>query len=378
VAKELKDEENKKKRLLERKQRMDKFKERMSRNRERLQKTRSERDQEIWDIRQEYGSQKQEVEQQVEISKQEITENTDAKSFVKDALKQQIKATQLIEQSSDGRFQYDDTALSHRLEDVLYEDVLDALDEGGNTGFRARIEALWDGLVNYWGELESIDELVNMDVPESLIYSKTMGYDSIQYPFIVVGKGGMIEARTSLDSATAIDFSSSMGYNDRDIIAKETGLAYNGMMRRLNPNNNSYIAIFNDWLREVSSADLIKNISPEGITRTDLALEWMLEKLAPQGIGVANLITDGEPYHHYMDVVEACIDIASRYRDFPHIYLRIFLVDGNEKTESIIRRIGEAAGPSTKVIPIKNYELKEGVFLNFADTLSDMYYIEDF
>ena len=171
-----------------------------------------------------------------------------------------------------------------------------------------------------------------------------------------------------------------MRHERRFQAAQQTALATTALMRKLNPKNNVYLSAFSDSLREISSLQLKKNVSPGGGTRTDYALKWLREKLEDSGPSIAYLITDGRPEWHGddNDLVDMCVEEAKKFANNPYLMLRIFLIDGNEGTEKIIRRIGAAAGKSTKVIPVKNYEFSNGMIKDIANVINQMYAIEEF
>jgi len=95
--------------------------------------------------------------------------------------------------------------------------------------------------------------------------------------------------------------------------------------------------------------------------------------LSDSGPSIAYLITDGDPNH-----LEETVASAKKFTNHPNVMLRIFLIDGNKETEGKIRKIGRAAGPPTKVIPVKNYQLSGGVIRDVAKAISEMYSIDQF
>src|SRR3989344_6098631 len=101
-------------------------------------------------------------------------------------------------------------------------------------------------------------------------------------------------------------------------------------MRQLNPRNHTYLSVYSDLVEELRAAELLREMKAGGGTRTELALDWMRGKLEKSGPSFAYLITDGDP-----NDVPATIAAASQYRGLP-IFLRIILIDGDERTEGII------------------------------------------
>ena len=114
-------------------------------------------------------------------------------------------------------------------------------------------------------------------------------------------------------------------------------------------------------------------VQANGGTSTDLAIDWLINTLKDRGPSIAYLISDGAPNDANLAITK-----ASRFKEFSHIKLRLYLIDGDKETEEITRRLGLAAGRGTKVTCIKNYELADGVIKDIDACLSEMYDIEAF
>jgi hypothetical protein len=156
-------------------------------------------------------------------------------------------------------------------------------------------------------------------------------------------------------------------------VAQKTTLAMHALMRRMNPRNNTYLSEYNYAVHERTTADLMTKVKPDGGTNTHLALDWLIRKLEDSGPALAYLITDGEPNY-----VDEAVNSAKRFQQHPHLKLRIFLIDGNIRTEKIVRLIGRAAGPETKVIPVSNYQLAGGAIRDISTAINGMYDIGSF
>jgi hypothetical protein len=309
-----------------------------------------------------------------EKAREQIKKATDADRIVKDTLKKYVKKSGLFTVGGDGRLGFDETILSKKLEDLYLKEVIDGMASEGNTGFLSRMREAYEGIVTHVEELEDISEIDNMDIVESIIYSRIRGYRRPVFPYLMVGKFESQEAlRTTIDTATSTDISGSMNENGRIIVAKKTNLAISGLMKKLNPKHNHYQSVFNQSLQEVNTLDLIRNVTASAGTDTHLALYWFIDKLKDSGMSIANLITDGAP-----NKPELAYEAAKKLKEYPHILLRIYLIDGDRETEGIVRKIGRYAGNSTKVVSLKNYQLAGEVLKGLEESLIHMYDISDF
>ena len=338
-------------------------------------------------------TQKKEAEEHIEettaqkIAEEEIRKNeeaerikkeTDIKKLVQEKLEETIKKSTLIKVSEDGVLAFDEEKMVSSLEDMFLKETLDVIDkEDGKTGFLAKMKADYNGFFSYIDDIEDLSELQNVDWVESAIHSAIRGYRVPTFPYLRVGKPGMVytKGRTSLDSAIIFDTSGSMNDNNRFIIAKKTALSLKALMRKMNPNNETYLGNYDNQAYDLTSKELfnMNNANMDGFTRTDLALPWLLQKLQGKGLSMAYLITDGAP-----NDLQMTINAAKEFAAHPQIMLRIFLIDGNTGTEDNIRQIGRAAGNNTKVSSIKGYELAGGVIRDVSKSISEMYDVMNF
>jgi len=163
-----------------------------------------------------------------------------------------------------------------------------------------------------------------------------------------------------------------MDENQRWEIAQKTTLALHSLMRKLNPKNNTYLACYDNVITPATTAQMMRELRPNGGTETDRALYWMRDVLKDSGPSIGYLLTDGAP-----NSTSAAIEAAKEFRN-TQIMLNIFLIDGNYDTESITREIGKAAGDRTRVIPVTNYQLATGAIKNIDEVIREMYTINDF
>ncbi|MBI2672903.1 hypothetical protein HYX19_01465 [Candidatus Woesearchaeota archaeon] len=330
-------------------------------------------------VKQEYGGKIQKEIQDKKEAEKKIT-SQGPEELIRQELAKKILNSPFIKKADSGKLRFDDTALTHKLEDIFLEEIVREIeDKEGKLGFMQRTKSDYEGLIAYFDEIEDLSELSDVDWIDSTIYSRTKGYRVPQFPFLITGKPeSKLKVMSCLDSAITFDTSGSMEGNKRFEIGQKTTLATHSLMRQLNSKNKVLLTNYSDTISQITTTDLIKSVSPHGGTRTDLALQWLIDTLKDSGLSLAYLITDGEPTHPSGNPVEECIKIARKFRDYPHILFRIFLIDGNETTENNIRKIGSAAGPNTKVMPIKNYMLPSGMIKDIASSIKEMYSIEQF
>jgi hypothetical protein len=301
-----------------------------------------------------------------------VAKQTDLEQVVQETLKEQLEASAYLSVDEDGSVRFEEQMLERRLEELFLQEIIDGIEAQTGAGFMAGLGESYDGVISHWAEMESLSELPEVDWVQSIIYARTRGYSVPRYPYLITGKYEGPRP-TSIDSAISVDTSLSMSENNRMEVAKKTALATRALMRRLNPANQTFLSHFSRELNEVSSGDFVKAVKPRGGTRTELALEWMLEKLAGGGPAMGYLITDGEP-----SWPDRAIEAAARFTDHPEVLLRVFLVDGDAHAQRVVREMGNAAGERTRVIPVTAEELPCGVIQDVAVVIDQMIDITEF
>ncbi len=303
--------------------------------------------------------------------RQEIAQKNDVEEIVKKTFKDHLQSTGLVSLNEAGELAFDERQMMDALEDSFLEEILNGINSK-QSGFMRKLKRRYDGLINHFDEIEDPNQMAEANWTLSYINSVSRGYRYPTYPFIVVPKRSRLD-KCYLDTALAIDSSGSMWDNHRWDAAVKVTLAMHSLMRKLNPNNKTYLAHYCYRLQALDTITFYKTIKPGGGTRTNEALEWLLETLDPHVPSLAILTTDGSP-----DDVDLAIKAAKRFKERPLTLLSMFLIDGNARTENITRKLGKAAGPDTTVIPVKNYELAAGVILNVPSMLKKMYNITNF
>lgn len=313
------------------------------------------------------------VKEQVRVAEARVVieQKTNAQELVKAKLKEALVKSPLVKVDEQGVLRFDEQKMVSRLEDMFLNEIVEGIERDDGTGFLAKTKVAFGGLIAYWAGIEDLCELPHVDWVQSAILSRTKGYKVPTFPYLIAGKGEE-RGRASVTTAATFDTSGSMRDNNRLVIAQKTMLATVALMRKLNSNNKTYSSHFNNDVHEVTSKEILQ-LRAEGGTSTDAALNWLYKKLKDEGPSIAYLITDGEPSVPIASVEKA----ATKFRDSA-IMLRIFLIDGNKGTEDIIRRVGRAAGPRTKVVPVKNYELGGGVMRDISSVFREMYDIDKF
>jgi hypothetical protein len=297
-----------------------------------------------------------------------ITKSTDAEEIARQHLIQFAKRSSLVRVKDDGSFVFNETNLMKKLEDIFLEEIVEGIEkEDGSGGFVSKTKQSYDGTIAYFAEVEDLSELPNVDWHQSIIYSRSMGFRYPRFPYLISGKFEG-KGKTSLDTAIIFDRSGSMEGNGRIDAARKTALATSALMRKLNPKNETFLACYNGGLNELTPKEVL-SIQPDDGTDTALAMSWLLNKLKNRGPSFAYLITDGLP-----NSVDETVKVAREFQKYPNIMLRMFLVDGNEQSKDIIRTIGRAAGPDTKVVCVDNYQLAGGAIRDLSSAIKQMQY----
>ncbi|HLC66905.1 MAG TPA: vWA domain-containing protein, partial [Candidatus Nanoarchaeia archaeon] len=317
-----------------------------------------------------HTKQEEDLEAKLTVSRTEIVQQTDAEQIVRSALTAHLKRSPYLTVDSAGALTFDERKLVQRLESLFLTEIVDGIEQEEGRGFLTRARQRFEHVLSHWGEMEDLSEIAEVDWIESIILSRIRGYRVPVFPHFVVAKyeerPKNALGKKSVDTALAIDSSGSMDDNYRFEVAKKAAMATTALLRQLNPKNATYVSHFNNEVYDLSSPELLRQTNAGGGTRTEKALEWMIERLKDSGPSLAYLITDGDP-----NDVTATIAAAGKFKERP-ILLRIFLVDGNARTEEIIREIGRAAGPRTKVIPVRYDALGKDVLRDVSTSIGQM------
>jgi hypothetical protein len=329
-------------------------------------------------IKAEFEARKAEAEKKKAEAEEALRIKTDAERIAKEKIKEHLMKNQSLKYDGE-TVNFNEPVLLRKLEDLfLKEIVADIEGQTGKTGFLARVKKNYDMIMSYYGEMDDWSEISDVDIVESAITARAAGYRfPCRMEHFIVGKYRpkvkLVNGRVSVDTATVIDYSGSMGEEGKYLVAQKVAGATCALMRKLSANNNNYIAVYNISLRELTFGDLMKTNNPKAGTKTELALEFILDKLKDKGPSIANLITDGLP-----NEIEPSVEAAKKFQRYPQIQLRIFLIGEDENAKQIIRQIGRAAGSSTRVIPVTRYNLATGVISDFENTFRKMYTMEEF
>ena len=339
----------------------------------------AQRERALREAQAQFDSQRGEEETRKQKELADVETRLDAQRIVTEKVRQFLLDSPLLKVQGQGNseeeIEFNDDIVVRRLENLFLKEIVEGIEqENGRGGFIAKVREAYEGVITHWDEIQDISELAYVDWAQSTILSRTMGFSKPQFPYLVVGRGEA-QGKASIDTAIVIDTSGSMKKRQRFEMAQKTTLALHALMRNLNSQNQTYLAHYNSDIHPCTSADLMKRVSPDGGTRTDLALNWLLEKLTGRGPSLAYLMTDGYPEGCS---VQDCITIAQRFRDHPYIKLRIFMIDGDAENKAIIRKIGLAAGTDTAIIPVENYQLANGLIKDVSQAIGEMYSISSF
>lgn len=315
------------------------------------------------------------LEERVSTAVTEIQQATDVHAIVTQALTRTVERLPFLCVDR-GQLEFDEGKMVERLQTLFLDEIVEGIEREDGTGFLARVKMLYRDLLTHWGEMEDVAQIDEVDWVESIILSRTKGFRYPMFPHMIVPhydqSAASLIRKASVDTAISVDGSGSMDMNYRFVVARKAAFATAALMRQLNPRNQTYFSVFRDAVEELTALDMLRAMKAGGGTRTELALDWMRGKLQDSGPSFAYLITDGDP-----NSPDQAIAAAAKYRGLP-IFLRIFLIDGNAHTEGIIREIGKAAGPQTKVLPVKDYQMGSGMLRDIAQSLKGMYDITHF
>jgi hypothetical protein len=315
----------------------------------------------------------QEEEEIAVQEKARLHEDTDAEKLVEDSIDDLFKRNPFTKVNERGELVFNDQKIITVIEDRVLNEIVRDIERESGHGFMSKLKDSYDGVFSHFGEMRDISELSHMDPVMSLIYSRTKGFEQIQFPYMVARKFSA-HSKTSLDTAITLDISRSMG-GVKFEAAKRTTLAVSAVMRRLNPKNNTFSGYFSNDVHDCTTCELMRDVKINGLTRTDLALNWLGEKLANSGPSFAYLITDGVPAWggvRQERCVKETIEAARKFSLNPDLSLRIFHIDPNEISFNIIKRIGEAAGPETRVSAVDSKSLGKDVVRDVANSIGVM------
>ena len=340
------------------------------------QKVNQEKLEATQEINVEYQEKEKIVKRAAAQAEQQIKLRTDATEIVQGKVREYILNSGLVKIDPEGKLTFDEENMMKALEDRLLNETIENIErEDGKGGFLARTKELYDGTIAYFAEMASYDHIHSVEWIQTIIHSHQQGQKVPLLPHhFIYAVPGTAEAKgkTSINTGIIIDRSGSMIENDRWSVAKQTGFSSRALMRRLNQSNETYLAVYNNKVTPVTSLEL-KKIVPDGGTATHEAIYWLIDTLKEKGPGLAYLITDGLP-NSINDAVKA----AEKFKEYPYLYLRIFLVDGNAESNQVVRQIGMAAGKDTKVMTINNYRLQQGMIRNLQESIGDLQSITEF
>jgi len=314
--------------------------------------------------------------------REKIEDDLDPAKVAREKLKDYLANSAMLTTTDEGEVKFDDEVLMERLEEVFLDEIIKDLEgKNGSSGFMAKTRTLYSGLIDHWSDMTDLAQLADTDWTASLIEARMRGYrvPRKREHFIVGVPGGVELGQASIDTAITCDGSRSMYQQNRIEAAKKTGLGLHALMRRVNEKNNTYFSVYSNDIQPITPYDFYHKFKPGGWTRTDLALKWLYETLEHSGPSIAYLLTDGIPARNERDdVMGACIENAKKFSNSPQIKLRIVLIDGNERAYDVIKKIGRAAGPDTKVLEVDSTNLAGDVIMDISSCIGEMYEIEHY
>jgi hypothetical protein len=329
---------------------------------------------ELKTISQEASAQVQTIQREEKQSLDEVEKNTDTTAFIQNTLQTAIKQTGLVKETNRG-LQFDNAAVMRKLEDLLLEEISGELANEGRSAVIKNIHDLYTGVVSGLRDFVDGSDIPDIDYIASFVEAAKFGRRlPIRSDYLVAEYTAQSTKRAGINTALMFDYSGSMSDNGRWAVAQKLGLATHGLMRQLNPNNQTHLGYFRgDTVGDVTNEQLYRMNRPDNGTPTEKALNWLYKKLDDQGPSIAYLVTDGAPNYP-----SSAIEAAKKFKDNPYIQLRIFGIDLDKQTTEIVRDIGLAAGQQTKVLAIPSKNLAKAGIAEIAESLKNMQSIQYF
>jgi hypothetical protein len=323
----------------------------------------------------------------LERQREEAKAMASAQEVIGSHIRKKIENSSVVKKDSSGILLFDEEKIMGVLENLFLDEIIEGINNEDGGSFFTKIQSEFEGLVSHWEQINDLSELPRVNWIMSTIHSRAFGHQNATFPYLMVGQmEGFQKVNASIDTATCLDTSGSMS-TDKLNIAKKTSLSIGALMKRLNPNNECFLSHYNNKLHEVSSIEMYREVTSHGYTRTDLALNWLVDKLAGRGPSIANLITDGYPYSSGVDAQELAYEAAEKFQDHPYLMLRIYLVDGDAEARGIVKKIGKIAsggdnvsdkGKKVRFIPVDSSALGGNVIRNVHEAIQGMYDLDEF
>ncbi|MHA1918071.1 MAG: VWA domain-containing protein [Candidatus Ranarchaeia archaeon] len=308
-----------------------------------------------------------------EIPEEKNLDEKDVSDSILNEIKKKIREKMLTNLKEAGLMKLDKGKLTfgRDLVDILADKILDeTLKElkREEEGIRATKSGEEYGEISQVGELIKSSEMGNLLPIETLLSSIQRHPDEITIkPEEDPIKVWKYEKETVFDTVIAVDMSGSMNRNYKHKAAKETALALEKAVKRINPKNRCALILFHSEAK-ITTPNELWTFRPTGYTNTPEALKLANETLKKWNsrAGYILFVTDGYPElsgQSHSKVLQNSIKEAKNLRYLKHVLFRMVLIENQNRFIEAGKSIVKSAGG--KLIITNPNKLKDHVLVDF-------------
>ncbi|MHA1712674.1 MAG: VWA domain-containing protein [Candidatus Ranarchaeia archaeon] len=231
------------------------------------------------------------------------------------------------------------------------------------------------GEITKIGLLQSQDEIGRMLPIETLMAALQKHPEKVTIdPWEDPVKVWKYRRETIFDTIIAVDLSGSMNRNFKHQSAKETALALNRAVRKINPKNRTALIIFQTTAFP-ATPDEVWDTRPTGYTNTPEAIRLAAEALRQWNSKSSYIlfVTDGFPElpgKSHQRVLQEAVEEASKLKQSPTTLFRMVLIENKQRFIDAGRKIVKAA--NGKLIVTNPDRLRENVLTDFLQGFRDI------
>lgn len=324
--------------------------------------------------------QSSQVNEKLKESISSLEKNYDAEDIIQKQLEELIASSDLLVSNPNGTKTFNDNLMMQYYEDLMLNDVISGMGSYKTTEsiVNTMKRELRQYKISHQDMISDPSELADVDWNQSLINAREHGRKKPMYNDLIVDKysGRKSPTNGNIDTALVLDASGSMEDDNKWDIAKKTIFAFQSLLRKMNPDNKTYLTLFSDLLQPNITSKELMDISDkdiDGSTATADALDWMLDTLKDKELAIGYLFTDGLPNN-----VDKTVNAARNFRNYPNVILRIFYINSKKdfyfaESEKNIKRIGRAAGRDTKVVFVDPSKLAGNAITDISQSIKTIY-----
>ena len=302
------------------------------------------------------------LQKQLDASLEALNQKYNTEDLIQQQLEELINSSDLLlaDPNGSGNFIYDTARMMEHLEDNMLNDVVKEMGPGKTAEALIRSLKIDEKnlIYSHQDEISDLSELGDIDWGETMIRAAEHG--SIENGFLVPKYSDLVVDKYKpknavekghIDTAISLDISGSMTDFGKWPVAQKTVYALHSLLRRMNPENETYMSVYADELTpDIDTHYIYKDAIPEGSTATTDALSWLYDTLKDKPFAMAYLLTDGLP-----NEIEDAVKAAKKFRDHSNVVLRLFYITSEDdyyfqESKDNIKRMGKAAGLSEKEI----------------------------